>query len=132
VSKTFETFDIEYKYSFLVDIRNAWQTLRERRWLEENNLAYGMPSCKTMWRLFRNRPVGVSIKANRPVTCYWVSSGTWGSYEFPDRIYICPWHIEKAGGLERVMRHELLHLEHFNETVGMDYLARELYIDKKE
>lgn len=125
-------FNLEFKYSFFVDLRIALQTLRELSWLKKNNLAYVMPSFRTMWQLYRHQPIGLPIKTEIPTTCYWVSSGTWGSYELPNRIYICPWYIERGGGMERVIRHELLHLDCHERTLNMDYDSKEAVVEKIE
>lgn len=123
---------LRYRYSLLVDLRNSWQTWRERGWLKEHNLAYTMPSLYATWKLFRKQPMGTPIETDRPITCFWVSSGTWGSYKVPDCIYVCPWYIEQGGGLERVIHHELLHLKHYDDTKGMDHATKEYFIVEKE
>lgn len=126
------TYKIQYRYNILIDLSNSIQTWKERDWLKKNDLAYSMPSLKTTLQLLLKRPVGIEIKTHEPIICYWVSSGTWGSYQEPNIIYICPWHIENAGGLERVIRHELLHLKHHSETKDMDHDAKESFIEKRE
>ncbi len=53
------------------------------------------------------------IECKRDITCYWRDFGTWGMYHPEDNsISICPYEIERAGGLEQVILHEIVHLEH--------------------
>ena len=64
------------------------------------------------------------------IYCYWIHSGTWGSYRPPNNIYICPWQIEKTGGFERLLRHEITHLRYYDMTKNMTHEERENFINK--
>lgn len=53
------------------------------------------------------------INCEPDITCYWRPYGTWGMYHPEDNsISICPFEIEKAGGLKEVIKHEIKHLMH--------------------
>ena len=67
------------------------------------------------------------------ITCYWVSSGTWGSYN-PDKniISICPYLIKNApGGLEGVIKHEITHLNHPEADNMRSHEEKEKYINER-
>lgn len=76
-----------------------------------------------------NMPKGPKIITTKNITCYWLSSGTWGTYyEDENAIGICPWKIEKEG-LANVIIHEIVHLEH-PEAENMTHKKKEEYIEE--
>jgi predicted SprT family Zn-dependent metalloprotease len=85
--------------------------------------------------LFKKPKALEDVNVRYPITCYWLSAGTWGAFTPPDKIYICPW--KKNGGmytseeLEHVIFHELYHLYYYRETEDMDFKRREEFINKK-
>ena len=69
------------------------------------------------------------IESDPDVICYWRSYGTWGMYHPDDNsISICPFEIDRAGGLENVIRHELKHLQH-PEADELPHEAKEKVIN---
>ncbi len=80
------------------------------------------------WLIFSKKP---KIEVDQDVTCYWVSSGTWGSYH-PDtyEIRICPWKINRSPDKNAlgVIRHELMHLQH-PEADGLKHEEKEKFIE---
>lgn len=125
---------IVYKYDYKWDIKIAHRTTRKRKWFEEHNLVVFYPNILRwvwlmFWTLTSKKPL---IAIGDAVTCYWVSSGTWGAYH-PDKkaISICPYLIKNApGGLEGVIRHEITHLNH-PEADNMDnHEEKERYINE--
>lgn len=68
-------------------------------------------------------------KSGENTTCYWISSGTWGAYTPPDKIFICPKNIHKTGGLKRVIEHEITHLAYAHETDNLAHEKKEDFIN---
>lgn len=72
------------------------------------------------------------IECTPDVVCYWRYFGVWGEYHPNNNsISICPIEIEKAGGLEEVIRHELVHLQH-PEANEMPHEEKEDYINNTD
>lgn len=121
---------IIYKYNLLKDIKNALDTtFKDRAFLIENKLKVFWPNpFRWLW-LMLNMPKGPSIETKKPITCYWLSCGTWGTYyENENAIGICPWKIEEEG-LRNVIVHEIAHLQH-PEAETMPHDKKEEYIEK--
>jgi hypothetical protein len=120
---------VQYKYSILWDIRWAFRTIKNWKWLKDKKLAVFKPKLsKTIWLWF-NMPQGPKIETDSPVTCYWISSGTWGSYSPPNKIFICPRGLKN---IEKVIRHEITHLAYDHDVVEMSHEQKEGYINRKE
>jgi hypothetical protein len=77
-----------------------------------------------MLYLWFKKPASLDIDTENKIFCYWISSGTWGAYTPPNKIFICPWEINKAGGLKRVIEHELTHLK-YEKDVRQKKLSHE-------
>lgn len=103
--------------------------------LREKNLVVFYPSLTRMISLWFRKPSKLNVDVRYPITCYWISAGTWGAFTPPNEIFICPW--KKDGGmysaeeLKRVIMHELQHLYFFDETKDMNFTDRENYINQK-
>jgi hypothetical protein len=120
---------IRYKYSIKWDIIWAFRTVKKLKWLSEKKLAVFKPSLtKTIWLWF-HIPSGPKIETASPITCYWISSGTWGSYTPPDKIFICPRGLKD---IERVIRHEITHLTYNKDVENMSHEQKEEYINQKQ
>lgn len=119
---------ITYKYSLFYDLQWMYLTLKKRKWLQEKRLIYFTPSLSRMVKLWFNRPKGPNLSVEFNVTCYWVSSGTWGAYRFPDKIFIC---AHKLDDMKRVIMHEIIHLKYDNDVKHMTHEEKEDYINKK-
>jgi hypothetical protein len=120
---------IRYKYSIKWDIIWALRTIKNFKWLKEKKLAVFKPSLrKTIWLWF-HIPKGPKIETDFKITCYWTSSGTWGSYIPPDKIFICPRGLKN---IERVIRHEVTHLSYNKDVAGMSQEQKEEYVNKKQ
>jgi len=121
---------IKYKYNLLVDFKIIGQTFYYYRWLKSKGIKIIHPNHFRMvslwWRLPDNLP---KINLKKDITCYIVSCGTWGAYQEPDKIFICPYGIKDV---EDVINHEIRHLEYANETRHMTHEDREKYVDKYE
>jgi hypothetical protein len=124
---------LRYKYNLNWDLQNAKWTLSELKWLNENRIVVFYPNFfRWLWLLFwimiSKKP---SIVVTKDITCYWVSSGTWGSYH-PDlnAISICPWKVKDSpgGNLESLIIHEIVHLEH-PELSNLSFEEREKKIE---
>jgi len=125
---------IEYKYSILYDIVWMLKTIKNIGWLKKKGLKVFYPNFFRIIKLCFNRPVGPKVEAKNKIFCYWISSGTWGSYAPPNKIFICPWEIGKAGGLKRVIEHEIVHLEHESEIqkMNLNHEEKEKFINRKQ
>jgi hypothetical protein len=104
-------------------------TITKQSWLKEKGLVFFMPSIFRMIKLWFHRPIGPEIQSDFVVTCFWISSGTWGGYRPPDKIFICP---HKIPNLEKVIRHEITHLQHDKDVLGLEHEQKEDYINAKE
>jgi hypothetical protein len=126
---------LEFKYSLIQDIRWAFRTLRNRKILLARRLVVFRPSIFKMFSLWLNRPEPIEIKTSGEITCYWISSGTWGAYTPPNSIFVCPW--KEMGGrysseeLRKVIMHEIYHLYFYDKTKNMDFYDREEFIKKR-
>ncbi len=121
---------ITYRYSLLEDLRWSWRTLKKLKWLNAHNLKIFYPNPLKIVALWFVRP-RTAFQTEKNITCFWIHAGTWGAYTPPDKIFICPWQIERAGGLEQVIRHEITHLEHEAEVKNMSHEEKEDYIESK-
>ncbi len=122
---------ITYKYSLKEDLRWAYRTVKNRKWLEEKNLKYFFPNIFRMIVLWFRKP-NINFQSDQDVYCYWVHANTWGAYTPPNKIFICPWHIDEAGGFERVIKHEIKHLELFDKIRDMSHEDKEKFIKNAE
>lgn len=82
---------------------------------KKHGIVYFKPSVKRAkwlrnWLKTTKLPV---IETAKDIDCWFRSYGTWGMYHPNDNsISTCPYEIERAGGLEEVIRHEITHLSH--------------------
>ena len=119
---------ITYKYSLKEDLRWSYRTIVNRKWLREKRLKIFYPNIFRMVFLWLKQP-NSAFQLEEDITCYWVHASTWGAYTPPDKIFICPWQIEKAGGLERVIKHEASHLRNAKQTQNMSHEEKESFIN---
>ena len=69
------------------------------------------------------------IETKKDIKCWFCSYGVWGQYHDDfNAISICPWQIDRVGGLEDTIKHELTHLEH-PEADTMSHEEKEKYIE---
>lgn len=99
-------------------------------WLKEKKLKIFYPNPIKMIYLWFNLPK-VDIQSDEDITCYWVHSGTWGAYTPPNKIFVCPWDIDSAGGFERLIKHEINHLKFEKDVHDMSHEEKESYINYK-
>ena len=99
---------------------------------KKHNIVYFKPSKKRKvwlkkWLKTAKLP---RIECEPDIICYWRDFGTWGMYHSEDNsISICPYEIDKAGGLEEVIKHEIAHLKH-PEADNMPHEKKEEYVEK--
>lgn len=120
---------LKYCYHPWWDIVWAFRTLKNRRWLESKKLVVFQPSAVEMIKLWFKKPVCPAIETEYSITCYWISSGTWGSYSPPNKVFICPRGLVN---MERVIRHEIAHLKYASDTEKMTHEEKEKYINNKQ
>jgi len=127
---------LKFKYNFWKDLFWMYKTYISMKELKRKDILVFKPSIKNWIRLWFKKPEGkINISVRYPITCYWISSGTWGAFTPPNTIYICPW--KKDGGmysvneLKRVIFHELFHLYYYEETKTLTFKEREDYINRK-
>lgn len=118
---------IIYKYSLIEDLKWSYRTLINLGWLKEKNLKIFYPNPFRMVHLWFKRPKP-NIQSNEDYICYWIHAGTWGSYTPPNKIFICPWRIAGAGGFERLIKHEIIHLKHSHVAENMTHERKEKLI----
>ncbi|OGY84909.1 MAG: hypothetical protein A3F54_04150 [Candidatus Kerfeldbacteria bacterium RIFCSPHIGHO2_12_FULL_48_17] len=116
---------ITYQYSPTKDVTAAWQTLKNWHWLRKNRMIFFLPTPVRFFRLFFRQPRPLQITCKENIQLFWVSSGTWGSYELPNSIFICPWGIKD---MKSVITHEIAHLKHEDNAGGLSHEDKEKYI----
>ena len=127
---------IKYRYNLKKDIKNAIWTINDRGWFKDHSdIVVFWPNplrwlWLMLWMMLSKKP---NLEYEKDITCYWVSSGTWGSYH-PDNneIRICPWKIKTSpdGSVEEVIKHEITHLLH-PEADEFEHDEKEKYIEKE-
>lgn len=120
-------YQIKYKYSLKWDIIWAYRTIKNSKWLKSKKIIIFRPNIWEMLRLWFKKPVGPILINEFPVICYWCSSGSWGSYCPPDKIFICPRDLKN---IEKVILHEIKHLKYNKDVIGMNHEEKEDYINK--
>ena len=123
---------IKYKYNFFIDLKWGWRTIKNYRWLKSKNLKIFLPNPFKMAYLIIKKPKCPKINIKKNIICYWLSSGTWGAYTPPNKIFICPWKIHKIGGFEKIIKHEITHLQYEQDVKNMNHEEKEQYIMEKE
>jgi len=127
---------IIYKYSLKKDIKNALWTIGDRAWFRKHPaIVVFWPNIfrwfwLLSWILFAKKPKADYF--SQDIVCYWVSSGTWGSYHPEENaISICPWKIKESPdkNIEGVISHEITHLLHPEADV-MNHEDKERYIEE--
>jgi len=121
---------IIYKYSLKEDLRWSFRTIKNLKWLKKHNLKIFYPNLFRMILLWFKKPK-INFQTTKDITCYWIHAGTWGSYTPPNKIFICPWKIAQAGGLQRVIEHEITHLEYEPSVKGMTHEEKEKFINNQ-
>lgn len=105
--------------------------LSEKNFCQKHKIVYFKPTVtrKKWLEKWVKTAVLPVIDCHPDVICYWRYFGTWGMYDREDNsISICPYKIERAGGLVKVIKHELLHLQH-PEADNMEHDEKEVYIE---
>ncbi|PIR93926.1 hypothetical protein COT97_04015 [Candidatus Falkowbacteria bacterium CG10_big_fil_rev_8_21_14_0_10_39_11] len=120
---------ITYKYSFVEDFRWSYRTIKNLKWLKSKKLIIFYPNVFRMIFLWIKKPK-TDFQVDMNITCYWIHAGTWGAYTPPDKIFICPWEIDKTGGLERVIKHEVTHLKLSDKTESLTHDEKEAYVNR--
>lgn len=128
---------ITFEYSLYWDAVWLLRNFKNRKWLKEHNIVYIPFTFRQLFlNIFHKRTVkteefnlDTTSKNSENITCYWVSSGTWGAYTPPDKIFICPKNIHKTGGLKRVIEHEIIHLAYAHETENLEHEKKEDFIN---
>jgi hypothetical protein len=118
---------LKYKYSLKLDLVWAYRTIKNKKWHEDKNLVIFKPNLFKMIKLWFKKPIPPEIETEFPITCYWISSGTWGSYTPPDKIFICPRGLKN---IKKVIQHEIAHLKYNDIVKDMTHEEKEEYINK--
>jgi hypothetical protein len=120
---------VTFKYSLLKDFQNFFEIFGQRKWLKEQGIKFFWPSFFRLIKIIFRRPK-IVFSTDIPVVCYFVSNGTWGAYEHPDRIIIMPFDLPEDMTLEELIGHEIAHLKH-PEADSLEHAEKEKYIDKQ-
>jgi hypothetical protein len=125
---------IKYKYSFYWDIVWYLRNKKNAGFLHDKNIKYISFTFEQLLKnIFKPEKPKIDLKdKNLDITCYFISSGTWGAYTPPNKIFICPKNIEKAGGLERVIKHEITHILNAKNTESFSHEDKEEFIKERE
>ena len=128
-------YKLKYKYNFFRDLYWIYQTFKNKDRLLKKKLVVFSPSFKSVFSLWKKRPEEISINTKFPITLYWISSGTWGAFAPPDKIFVCPW--KKDGGmystheLKKLILHEITHLYLWEETKYLSFAEREEIVNNR-
>lgn len=127
---------VTFRYNPYYDIVWFFRNYKNRKWLKENKIYYSpFTFHQFVYNIFHKKTIKtkefILNTHEKEIICYWISSGTWGSYSYPDKIFICPKDINKAGGLQRVIQHEITHLKYFSETENLKHAEKEDFINSK-
>lgn len=120
---------IEYKYSLIEDLKTAANVVWLYFWLKKNKMIFFLPTLGRFIRIRRYRPKPLQIDIAENITCYFTSSGTWGAYELPNKIFICPWENRDMAS---VIKHEITHLRHEREVRNLKHKEKEKIIESKD
>lgn len=122
-------YQVKFKYSIIKDIQTFFEISKEKKWLREHDIKVFKPSFLRFLKIIFARPK-IKFESDIPVTCYFVSNGSWGSYESPDKIIIMPFDLPDYMSLHELIEHEIEHLKH-PEADEMDHEDKEQYIENK-
>ena len=109
---------ITYKYSFWQDLKLFLHNRKSKKQLEKNGVVFICFSfakyVKLLLDFYRGRIdlPGLNLKVN--IICYIISSGTWGAYESPNKIFICPLETDK---LSRSMKELIVKYPQFKDLL---------------
>jgi hypothetical protein len=101
---------------------------------QQHNIVYFKPSKeREQWLVKWLETVQLPVIETSPdIICYFRSYGTWGMYHPENNsISICPYKIDKAGGLLATIQHELIHLHH-PEFEGLSHEIKEQFIQASD
>lgn len=111
---------IQYKYNLLKDIKNLLNNHGRKEFFSKEGIIYFPPSFKRflaiLFEYYTGKIAWPEITTSEEMICYVVTSGTWGAYESPNKIFILPWKLEKMEQLNGIdlkglIEHEIAHLE---------------------
>lgn len=114
---------IKYHYNLLEDIKRQWYCWEERKWIKDQGVVYFYPNPWRTIKILLNLPKP-SYQSNENIECYWATGGTWGGYQEPNKIFICPTHED----IESVIKHEITHLKCDKDVQGMTHEDKEAYV----
>ena len=129
-------YQIKYKYNLFKDFKIFLHNIRNKKFLESEKIYTIKWSLKKYLRLLFNYYTGKlflpKIKTKNRIICYIVSSGTWGAYELPNKIFICPLELNNLDmTIESLIKHELAHLKYEHKVANMTHKEKENFINKK-
>lgn len=127
---------ITYKYNPIIDFKIFLHNKRSEKFLNSEKIYI------IKWSLFKyirfifsyifkkfNLP---KVEVENDAVCYLVSSGTWGSYELPNKVFICPLELENLGmSLNELIMHEIKHLKYERKVKNMTHEEKEKFINNK-
>lgn len=120
---------IKYHYNLYEDIKRQLYDWRDRQWIKDQKVVYFYPNPLRALKILLNLPK-TNYQTQEDIDCYWGTGGTWGGYEPPDKIYICPDKLSMP--LEEIIRHEITHLKYEKDVQGMTHQEKEAYIEAKQ
>lgn len=121
---------MKYRYSLYEDLKIFLHTRRSMDFFAREGI-YVIPwtlkrYIKFLWNFFTYERPDIDVD----MTCYFVSCGTWGAYELPDKVYVCPIDIEYLDiTMRELIMHEIAHIKHEDAVQGMTHKEKEEYID---
>ena len=125
---------ITYKYSIREDIKMYKHDKKITDFLEKEDIwvvEFGVIKyLKFLYTYYTGGFCLPQIDTPFDITCYMMSRGTWGSYQLPNTIQICPLEMENLNmSMEELLEHEITHLLHEKDVQGMTHKEKEDFIE---
>ena len=122
-------YQVKFKYSLIKDIKTYFEISNQKEWLKEEQIITFNLSFIRFLKIIFNRPK-IFFETDIPITCYWVTNGTWGAYEHPNKIIVMPFDLPEDMSLYELIEHEIAHLK-YPEADNFNHKEKEEYIENK-
>ena len=125
---------ITYRYSIYEDVKIFLHNKKNEGFIKNHGLYYIRWSLgaylKLLYHHFFKRLELPNIDIDKDIVCYIVSSGTWGAYELPNKIYLCPIDMQHLPmSVEELIKHEIAHLKYEKLVKDKTHEEKEKFIN---
>ena len=123
---------ITFSYSLLWDIKWSIRNNKNKVFLNSIKVVVFPFKINNIFTVYKALKSAKRYNFSKDIKVYFLTSGTTGAYTYPNKIFICPVEIHKFGGLERVLSHELAHLELGSEVEKLTHQEKEKRVHEIE